>query len=291
MAIILDGKILAQKIKTDLKAEVAALQKKHHCVPHLVSIMIGSQAGISAYANSQKRVADEVGIQYDLKEFPEEFSQKDFMAVVQKLNADDSVHGVMIYKPVPKQIDYNAAANCVDICKDIEGMSAANIGKILLGETSLLPCTPAAVMEHLVATGVSLRGKEVVIVGRSDIVGKPLSLLLIRASATVTVCASGTSEAGKLVDHVGRADILIAAMGKPGFIKGEWIKPGAIVIDVGINKVGDKIVGDVDFPSAEKRAGSITPVPGGVGPLTVVMLMRNVIEAFKIQCQGGRVAE
>ena len=189
----------------------------------------------------------------------------------------------MIHKPVPPQIDYRLVANYVDIAKDLEGINIANIGKMVLGETKLIPCTPASVMEHIKSTGVNLRGKEVVIVGHSEIVGKPLSLLLLGEYATVTVCHVATSEAGRLLEHVGRADILVVAVGKAELIKGEWIKKDATVIDVGINSVGDKIVGDVEFDAAVKRAAFITPVPGGVGPVTVVMLMRNGIEAFKLQ--------
>jgi methylenetetrahydrofolate dehydrogenase (NADP+)/methenyltetrahydrofolate cyclohydrolase len=192
----------------------------------------------------------------------------------------------MIHKPVPEQITYHEVANKVDIRKDLEGINIVNIGKILLGASKMIPCTPAAVMEHLYSTGVNLRGKEVVIVGASEIVGKPLALLLLRELATVTICHIATSEAGKLVGHVGRADILVVAVGKPGVIKGEWIKNNAIVIDVGINQVDNKIIGDVEFESAQKKASFITPVPGGVGPVTVTMLMRNAIEAYKLQTQA-----
>ncbi|HOY10057.1 MAG TPA: bifunctional 5,10-methylenetetrahydrofolate dehydrogenase/5,10-methenyltetrahydrofolate cyclohydrolase, partial [Candidatus Omnitrophota bacterium] len=205
---------------------------------------------------------------------------------IRRLNDDPSVNGVMIHKPFPEHIDYQGAANCLDVRKDLEGINVANIGKMLLGETRLIPCTPAAVMEHLKFTGQPLRGKEAVIVGASHIVGKPLSLLLLKEMATVTVCHIATSEAGHLPDHVGRADILIVAAGRPGLIKGEWVRDGAVVIDVGINKVGENIVGDVEFETAKERASFITPVPGGVGPVTVMMLMRNGLEAFKLQTQG-----
>ncbi len=177
-------------------------------------------------------------------------------------------------------------ANLLDPAKDLEGINVANIGKMILGETKIIPCTPAAVMEHVKASGLNIRGKEAVVVGASEIVGKPLSLLLLEEYATVTICHVATHEAGKLREHVGAADVLIVAVGKPALIKGEWIKKGAVVIDVGINKVGDHVEGDVEFAEAVKRASSITPVPGGVGPVTVVMLMRNGIEAFKLQTKG-----
>jgi methylenetetrahydrofolate dehydrogenase (NADP+)/methenyltetrahydrofolate cyclohydrolase len=193
----------------------------------------------------------------------------------------------MAYKPVPKQIDFKTLANSIAPLKDWEGINVTNMGKMMLGEGHIVPCTPAAVMELIRSAGVNLRGKEAVVVGRSEIVGKPLILLLLTQNATVTVCHSGTSER-ELIGHVGRADVLVVAVGKPAFIKGEWVKQGAIVVDVGINRVGEKIVGDIEFEKASQRAGFITPVPGGVGPVTAVMLMRSGIEAFKIQQQEAK---
>jgi len=282
-ATILSGKQLAQNLKDALKAEVVALKEKTGCVPRMANVMIGHNHGACAYANSQKKVAEYIGIEYDLAALPEDISEEDFIGCLQKLNADPSVNGIMIHKPIPEHIDYGRVANFVDTDKDLEGINVANIGKMLLGETRIIPCTPASVMEHIKSTGIDLRGKEAVIVGHSVIVGKPLSLLLLEQFATVTICHIATSEAGRLPEHVGRADVLVVAVGRPSVIKGEWIKPGAIVIDVGINRVDDKIVGDVEFEQAKEKASFITPVPGGVGPVTVVMLMRNGIEAFKAQ--------
>jgi methylenetetrahydrofolate dehydrogenase (NADP+)/methenyltetrahydrofolate cyclohydrolase len=283
MAIILDGIKLAQKIKDELKREVQSLKHAYDDVPHLVNLMIGEDAGSRAYANAQKRAAETIGIKYELMPFPLDISQKEFTAAIERLNKDPNVNGIMLHKPVPKQIDYHSVANCVDTNKDLEGINVANIGKMLLGETNIIPCTPAGVMEHIKSTGVDLRGKEAVIIGHSVIVGKPLTLLLLEQYATVTVCHIATSEAGRLREHVGRADILVVAVGKARLIPGAWIKKGAIVIDVGINSLDGKIVGDVDFDTALAQAAYITPVPGGVGPVTVVMLMRNGIEAFKQQ--------
>ncbi len=280
---LLDGKILAQKIKDSLKSEVKALQQKTGSVPHLVNLIIGNDAGACAYANSQKKTAEYIGINYKLETLPSNITEKDLIAHIERLNRDDSVNGIMIHKPVPSHINYRSVANHVDIRKDLEGINVANIGKMIVEDTKIIPCTPAAVMEHLKATGVSLRGKEAVIVGHSEIVGKPLSLLLLAEYLTVTVCHVATSEAGHLQEHVGRADILIVAVGKAHLIKGEWIRKGAIVIDVGINRIKDHIVGDVEFDTAKDKASFITPVPGGVGPVTVVMLMRNGVEAFKLQ--------
>ncbi len=280
---LLDGKILAQKIKDALKAEVAELKKTRGRVPRLINVMIGQDDGACAYANSQKKVAEYIGLQYELLTLSVDVKQSILVETIKKLNADKTVNGIMIHKPVPSSIHYREVANHVNIAKDLEGINVANIGKMILGETKIIPCTPAAVMEHLKSTGVNLRGKEAVIVGHSEIVGKPLSLLLLEQYATVTVCHIATSEAKKLAEHVKRADILVVAVGRAALIPGDWIKEGAIVIDVGINRVGNEIVGDVDFKKAQEKASFITPVPGGVGPVTVVMLMRNGVEAFKMQ--------
>ena len=280
---ILDGRLLAGALKEQLKKEVSQFKNAFGQTPRLVNLMIGSNHSACAYANSQKKVAEQIGLQYELETLPAQISQKDLIDTIKRLNTDAKVNGIMIHKPVPSQIDYRVIANYVDPAKDLEGINVANIGKMILGETKIIPCTPAAVMEHIKSTGVALRGKEAVIVGHSEIVGKPLSLLLLEQYLTVTICHIATSEAGKLIEHVGRADVLVVAVGKAGLIKGEWIKKGAIVIDVGINQVGDQIQGDVEFESAKNRAAFITPVPGGVGPVTVVMLMKNGMEAFKTQ--------
>jgi methylenetetrahydrofolate dehydrogenase (NADP+)/methenyltetrahydrofolate cyclohydrolase len=280
---LLDGKVLATQIKIKLTKDVENIKRQYKNVPHLVSVLVGDDAGSGVYANAQKKNAESLGFQYSLVSLPKDISEEKLLKEIQKLNNDSSVHGVMIYQPLPKGIDAQRIQNSIDVNKDLEGMNEANLGRLLLGKNAILPCTPASALEHIKSTGIALRGKEAVIVGRSDIVGKPLSLLLLKEHLTVTICHSGTSEANRLAEHVGRADILVAAMGKPEFIKGDWVKKGSIVVDVGINKVNDKIVGDVEFEKAKERAAFITPVPGGVGPLTVVMLLRNALEAFKIQ--------
>ena len=284
---ILDGKTLAEQIKKQLKDEVGIICNETGCAPLVVNVMIGDSHAACAYANAQKKAADYIGIQYRQDILDENIPVEGFISHIQELNEDKKVHGLLIQRPVPGHIDYYAAANRVDVLKDLEGINIVNIGKMLLGETKMIPCTPAAALEHIKSTGLELRGKEVVIVGHSEIVGKPLSLLLLREMATVTICHIGTSEAGRLAEHVARADILVVAVGQPGLIKGEWVKKGAVVIDIGINRVDDKIVGDVEFDTAQQRAAYITPVPGGVGPVTVVMLMKNVIEAFRIQNKKG----
>ena len=279
MAKLLEGKPLSEKIKEEIKQQVSSLKKK----PVLASIQVGDNPGAEAYAKSQKKTAEGLGIEYQFHKLSQDTTEASLIEFIQKLNSEKSINGIIIQMPLPAQIDYKKISQFILPEKDAEGMHPANIGKIVFGKANILPCTPAAVMELLKEAGVDLYGKEVVIVGHSEIVGKPLALLLLEKFATVTVCHIGTSKAGKLQEHVMKAEVLIVAVGKAGLIKGELIKEGAIVIDVGINRVGDKIVGDVEFETAEKRASYITPVPGGVGPLTVTMLMRNVVEAAKLQ--------
>lgn len=279
MAKLLEGKPLAEKIKEEIKREAASLKKK----PVLASLQVGENAGAEAYVRSQMKAAENLGIDYRLHKLEADTSEASLVEFIAKLNQDRAVNGIIIQMPLPQQIDYKKISEHILPEKDVEGMHPANIGKILFGKAKILPCTAAAVMELLNSTGVKLYGKEVVVVGHSEIVGKPLSLLLLDKFATTTVCHIGTSQAGKLEEHVKAAEVLIVAVGKAGLIKGEWVKEGAIVVDVGINRVEGKIVGDVEFEAAEKRASYITPVPGGVGPLTVTMLMRNVVESAKSQ--------
>lgn len=279
MAKLLEGKPLADKIKEEIKQDIAVLLEK----PVLASIQVGDNAGAEAYIKSQRKNAENLGIEYQLHKLSADTPEHSLIDFIKNLNNDNAVKGIIIQMPLPAQIDYKKMSQHILPKKDVEGMHPENIGKIVFGKTRLIPCTAAAAMELIAASGVELYGKEAVVVGHSEIVGKPLALLLLDKFATVTVAHIGTSKAGKLEEHVRRAEVLIVAVGKPELIRGEWIKAGAVVIDVGINRVGDKIVGDVEFEEAEKRAAYITPVPGGVGPLTVTMLMRNLVEAAKMQ--------
>lgn len=281
MAKLLEGKPIAEKIKEEIKNQVQGLKSK----PVLASIMVGENAGAASYVKSQSKTAENLGIEYRLQTLPQDTTENTLIDFIRKLNADKSVSGMIIQMPLPAAIDYKKISQFISPEKDIEGMHPQNIGKLLFGKAKLIPCTAAAAMELITSSGIDLYGKEVVIVGHSEIVGKPLALLLLDRFATVTVCHIGTSKAGKLEEHVRRAEVLVVAVGKSGLIKGEWIKEGAVVIDVGINRVAEKIVGDVEFDAAQKRAAFITPVPGGVGPLTVTMLMRNLVEAAKAQAQ------
>lgn len=280
---ILDGKALAAELKDELKKEIEEFKRETGKFPRLQSIAFGDDAGSKSYVLSQQRTAESLGIMYEIYRLPMSISEKEVIESIRNANADMQIHGIIINKPLPAHIDFKTLIEKIVAPKDVEGMTLANLGRLFLGESKMPPCTPAAAMALLKASGVNLKGLEAVIIGRSEIVGKPMAHLLLKEDVTVTVCHSKTAN---VQDHLRRADIVVAAIGKPLFLKGEWIKPGVIVIDVGINSLEGKMVGDVDFESARKVAGHITPVPGGVGPVTSVMLMRNVFEAFKHQIRN-----
>lgn len=276
MAKLLEGKPLAEKIKQEIKQAVQSLCVK----PVLASVMVGEDAAADVYVKSQERIAKDLGINYQLHKLAADTSEKKLVELIKELNSDKSVSGIIIQMPLPKGVDYKKIRDCVSSAKDVEGISPLNLGMIMLGKAKLVPCVASAVMELLNSTGIDLSGKEVVLVGWTDIVGKPLAVLLSEKLATVTICQIKVKN---IEEFVRRAEVLIVAVGKAGLIKGNWIKKDAVVIDVGINRVDGKIVGDVEFEGAERLASYITPVPGGVGPLTVMMLMRNLVEAAKLQ--------
>lgn len=276
---LLEGKLIANKIKEELKQEVARLSPK----PKLVSIQVGENPASAVYIRSQQKAAENLGIEYALETLAGNIPQDTLVEMIAGLNAEEDVSGIMVQLPLPKGMDHRWVMSSIAPQKDAEGMHPESLGHLLLGDARLIPCTAQAAMELIVSTGVKLYGKEAVVVGHSEIVGKPLSMLLLKEFVTTTVCHIATGERGVLPAHVKGAEILVVAVGKAGLIKGEWIKEGAIVVDVGINRVGDKIVGDVEFAGAAQRAAYITPVPGGVGPLTVTLLMRNVVNAYKMQ--------
>ncbi len=297
---IIDGKSLAAKFKEDIKREVGELKEKHRLTPLLTAIQVGENPASRVYIKNQKKSCEEMGIDYQLHELPEVISEEELLQFVEKLNRDDKVTGIILQMPLPQQINGRRVQMAITPMKDVEGMNPSNMGMLVYGNPRLAPCTALAAMELLKSTGVDIKGKEVTIVGHSEIVGKPITLFLLSSileSATPTVCHIATRD---LASHTRNAEILIVAVGKAGLIKGDMIKQGAIVIDVGINRVPVldeagkpvvsnegkrkmKTVGDVVFEEAVEKASYITPVPGGVGPLTVVMLLRNTLTACKWQ--------
>lgn len=280
---LLEGKLIAQAIREKITQDAEELKNKYGAPPSLVSIQVGGDPSSSVYIRSQQKVAANLGIDYQLEQLPAEIKESDLLKKIEELNNDDNVNACIIQLPLPKGIDAKKIISKLDPDKDAEGMHPENLGRVVLADFDISPCTPRASMELIKSTNVDLYGKEAVIVGHSEIVGKPLALMLLAEFATTTVCHIATGERGILEKHVREAEILVVAVGKAHLIPGDWVREGAIVIDVGINKLGGKIVGDIEFEGALKKAAFITPVPGGVGPLTVTMLMQNAVNAFKRQ--------
>jgi len=278
---ILYGKEIAAGIKQEVKQYLTRFDQKHINVK-LVAVQVGENSSSQVYLNSQKKSCQAMGITHEIQNLPATISESDLIRFIEQLNKDNSITGIILQLPLPTGMDVRKIQSKIAPEKDVEGVNPVNLGWILYGRPLLAPCTALAVKELIDSTGVDLYGKEVVMVGHSDIVGKPVALLLVDKFATVSICHIGTSDRGMLDHHVKEAEILIVAVGKAGLIKGEWIREGAIVIDVGINAVGDKIVGDVEFETAKERAGWITPVPGGVGPVTTAMLLKNTVTAARL---------
>ena len=279
MAKILSGKVVSQRIKDELKEEVKELNAKG-IFPGLAVIIVGDDPASRVYVNSKKKACEEIGVYSEEYALPAETSEEELLQLVEKLNNEPKINGILVQLPLPKHIDEETIINAISPKKDVDAFHPSNVGKIMIGNYDFLPCTPAGVMELIKESGIDVAGKECVVVGRSNIVGKPMSMLLLHKNGTVTVCHSKTQN---LREKTKSADILVAAVGIPNFITGDMIKPGAVVIDVGINRIAPKtLVGDVDFESAEPVAGAITPVPGGVGPMTIAMLMKNTLKAAQI---------
>lgn len=280
MAKILDGKMVSQRIKDELAQEVIELKAKG-INPGLAVIIVGDDPASRVYVNNKKKACEQIGVYSEEYALPEETTEEELLELIEKLNNDKKINGILVQLPVPKHINEETIINAIKPEKDVDAFHPVNVGKIMVGNFDFVPCTPAGVMELIKESGISVEGKECVIVGRSNIVGKPQAMLLLHQNGTVTICHSRTKN---LKEKTLQADILVAAVGIPEFIKGDMIKPGAVVIDVGINRVADKkLVGDVEFESAEKVASAITPVPGGVGPMTIAMLMKNTVKAALIQ--------
>lgn len=279
MATLIDGKEIAKDIREKVKETVAAYRAEG-ISPRLAVILVGDDPASVWYAKSKQKAAEKIDILYDFYELPADTPEADVIALVEKLNSDADVHGIMVELPLPKHIDKDRVMATVSPVKDVDGVNPINRGYILQGSEGLFPATPESCIECVLSTGVNLQGKKAVIVGRGETVGKPLVFMLLKYNPTITICHSRTADLAK---EVKEADVVIAAVGKAGLITGDMLKPGAIVVDAGVNEVEGGYVGDVDFESAEKVASAISPVPGGVGSLTTVLLFRNLMKGMKMQ--------
>lgn len=278
MAKILSGKEVSARIKEELKKETEAL-KRQGTTPGLAVVIVGDNSASKVYVANKEKACEQLGMHSEKYALPQNTTEEELLALIKKLNADDDIHGILVQLPLPKHLDDKVIINNIIPSKDVDAFHPSNVGRIMIGDYDFVPCTPAGVMELIHESGVEICGKECVVVGRSNIVGKPMSMLLLHENGTVNVCHSKTEN---LAEHTRRADILVAAVGIPKFITADMVKPGAVVIDVGMDRdENGKLCGDVDFDGVEAAAGAITPVPGGVGPMTIAMLMRNTLTAAK----------
>lgn len=281
MANLIDGKQVSAKVKEQVRQETETLFQKYGKRPGLAVVIVGNDPASRVYVNNKKKACETVGFQSFEYALPEDTTQEELLELVETLNADKNVNGILVQLPVPKQIDDKAIINAISAQKDVDAFHPENVGRIMIGEYAFLPCTPAGVMELIDSTGTEISGKRCVVIGRSNIVGKPMAMLLLHRSGTVTICHSRTQNLSEITRE---ADILVAAVGKANFVTGDMVKEGAVVIDVGMNRLENgKLCGDVNFAEVEPKASYITPVPGGVGPMTIAMLMKNTLTAFKAQ--------
>lgn len=280
MAAIIDGKQISKQIKDELKEQVAAYKAQGIEIA-LVVIQVGNDPASTVYVGNKKKACEYIGIQSVSYELPEETTEEELLAIIDKLNHDDSIYGILVQLPVPKHINENHIIQAIDPKKDVDGFHPQSVGALSIGQAGFVSCTPAGIIQLLKRSGIAIEGKECVVLGRSNIVGKPMAMLLLRENGTVTVCHSRTRD---LKEVTGRADILVVAIGRPKMIDASYVKEGAVVIDVGIHRdENNKLCGDVDYASVEPVASAITPVPGGVGPMTIAMLMHNCVEAVEIR--------
>ncbi|HAD03526.1 MAG: bifunctional 5,10-methylene-tetrahydrofolate dehydrogenase/5,10-methylene-tetrahydrofolate cyclohydrolase [Desulfuromonadales bacterium GWD2_61_12] len=283
MSTIIDGKAIAATLREQIAADVVRL-KGSGVTPGLAVVLVGDDPASRVYVSMKEKACEQAGIFSDEHKLPVETSEAQLLALVDALNRDQRIDGILVQLPLPKQINESTVLEAISPHKDVDGFHPYNVGRLATGNPLFQPCTPFGVMKMLEFSGVDLAGKHVVVVGRSNIVGKPVALMALARHATVTICHSRTVD---LPEVIGRADVLVAAVGRPEMIKGEWIKRGAVVIDVGVNRVGEKkLVGDVEFEAARARASAITPVPGGVGPMTIAMLLYNTVESAKRRAKG-----
>ncbi|PIR26105.1 MAG: bifunctional methylenetetrahydrofolate dehydrogenase/methenyltetrahydrofolate cyclohydrolase FolD [Deltaproteobacteria bacterium CG_4_10_14_0_2_um_filter_43_8] len=281
MAQIISGTELAKKVHEELKAKIVSLQKTSSFHPGLAVVLVGSDAASQVYVRNKRKACEKVGIKSFSYDLPENCSEQELLQLIAELNANKEVHGILVQLPLPKHMNEQNVIMAIDPKKDVDCFHPVNVGKLMLGAKGFLPCTPSGMMEMLSSINYDLTGKHAVVIGRSNIVGKPIALLLLAQNATVSICHSKTKN---LPDFVRNADLIVAAVGRPQMVKADWVTPGAVVLDVGINRTAENtLVGDVDFETVKTKASAITPVPGGVGPMTIAMLLKNVVFAAEEQ--------
>ncbi len=284
MAVLIDGKAVSAKVKAQVAQETEELKAKGVC-PGLAVVIVGDDPASRIYVNNKKKACAAAGIYSEEHALPGDTTQEELLDLIDALNKRKEIHGILVQSPLPEGLDEAAVVEKIDPEKDVDAFHAYNVGKIMQGKYTFLPCTPAGVIELIKSTGVDICGKQCVVIGRSDIVGKPMAMLLLHENGTVTVCHSRTKNLGEICKS---ADILVSAVGKAHFVTGDMVKPGAVVIDVGTNRdENGKLCGDVEFSEAEPVAGYITPVPGGVGPMTIAMLLKNTLTAARLQNRLG----
>ena len=286
---LINGNEIARQIREELKLETSRLKEKFNVVPGLVTILVGENPASVSYVTAKQKTSKELGFYSIQDSQPATIQEEELLKLIDRYNQDPKIHGILVQLPLPKNINETKVLYAIDPRKDVDGFHPVNVGKLMIGEADYLPCTPAGIQQLLIRTGVKIEGAEVVVVGRSNIVGKPIANILLQkqkgANATVTICHTGSKD---MSFHTKRADILIVAAGKPKAITADMVKEGAVVIDVGVNRIGmtpegkAKLCGDVDFDGVKEKAGAITPVPGGVGPMTITMLMLNTVKAAKL---------
>ena len=286
---LIKGAEVAAQIREELKQEIADLKAKHNVVPGLVTVLVGADPASQVYVGAKEKTSKELGIYSERYDLPADTSQEELLKLIDKLNKDPKINGILVQLPLPKHLNEGEVLYAIDPKKDVDGFHPVNVGKLMIGEPDYMPCTPAGIQQLLIRSGTQIEGAEVVVVGRSNIVGKPIANILLQkapgANATVTICHTRTRD---MDFHTRRADILIVAAGKPKAITADMVKEGAVVIDVGVNEIGKTpegkriLAGDVDFDSVKEKAKAITPVPGGVGPMTITMLMLNTVRAAKL---------
>ncbi|VAX30347.1 Methenyltetrahydrofolate cyclohydrolase / Methylenetetrahydrofolate dehydrogenase (NADP+) [hydrothermal vent metagenome] len=279
---LIDGKKVAQEIRSTIGKEVTEIKAKTGSVPGLATVLVGEDPASAVYVRNKNKICKELGFISLEHTLPEDTKEKDLLALVNELNRNEAVSGILVQLPLPKHIDATKILEAIDPAKDVDGFHPVSMGRLMMGTAKLAPCTPSGIIEMLDRYGVEIEGRHAVVLGRSNIVGKPVAMLLLHRNATVTICHSRTKD---LPSVTRTADILIAAVGRPKMVTADMVKEGAVVIDVGINRVDGKLVGDVDFAEVEPKASLITPVPGGVGPMTIAMLMANTLKAFKAQSE------